>query len=585
MVGLAYKVLTIPVAGKSVPCRSYTEIGGIMFSRRSRRWLTFGLGMALALPVLTPLGKAFAADSTKVDSSKLVKADSAKKDTVKKDTAAAAAPAAVAAPAAPAAPTPDRNGSKTGDINSIPAAKAGAPTLLELENAVGHNIIATNFVWTLIAGFLVMFMQAGFALVETGFCRGKNASHTMFMNFTVYFLGMAGFFFTGYALMMGNCAGASTLGGTPTMNGAFSINLLGKPFQLFGTKGFFLMGDAYDVGAITLFLFQMVFMDTAVTIPTGAMAERWKTTNFVLFSFFMSMFVYPIYGNWVWGNGWLAKLGTNFGLGHGHVDYAGSSVVHMVGGVAALAGAYVLGPRIGKYTRDGKPNAIPGHHIPMAILGTMILGFGWFGFNAGSSLAGNDLRISIVATNTMLASSSGGMFSMLYMYILTKKFDPSMTVNGFLAGLVAITAPCAFVNPVSAFIIGAVSGVLVILAAFFIERKLKIDDPVGAIAVHGCNGAWGVLSLGLFADGTYGDGWNGVSGTVKGLFYGDASQFAAQCIGVLTNFVWVFGCFFIFFKVCDVIWGIRVDKETEVEGLDIPETGVLAYNDFTVSKS
>jgi len=322
-----------------------------------------------------------------------------------------------------------------------------------------------------------------------------------------------------------------------------------------------------------------------VTIPTGAMAERWKTTNFVLFAFFMSMFVYPIYGNWVWGNGWLAKLGSNFGLGHGHVDYAGSSVVHMVGGVAALAGAYVLGPRIGKYTRDGKPNAIPGHHIPMAILGTMILGFGWFGFNAGSSLAGNDLRISIVATNTMLASSSGGMFSMLYMYILTKKFDPSMTVNGFLAGLVAITAPCAFVNPVSAFIIGAVSGVLVILAAFFIERKLKIDDPVGAIAVHGCNGAWGALSLGLFADGTYGDGWNGVTGTVKGLFYGDASQFAAQCIGVLTNFVWVFGTFFIFFKVCDVIWGIRVDKETEVEGLDIPETGVLAYNDFTVSKS
>jgi ammonium transporter, Amt family len=550
---------------------------------QQRRWFAG----ALALTMFLGSGAMAATDSAaKKDS---VPAATAQ-DSVKKDSAAA--PAAdtaksAAAPAAvtPAAPVPDPNGSNTGDINAITAAKAGEPTLTEIGNAVGHNIVASNMVWTLVAGFLVMFMQAGFALVETGFCRGKNASHTMFMNFSVYFLGMTGFFICGYALMMGNCAGVSALGGTATMTGAFSIDLLGKPFQLFGTKGFFLMGDAYDVGAITLFLFEMVFMDTAVTIPTGAMAERWKTTNFVLFSFFMSMFVYPIYGNWVWGNGWLAKLGTNFGLGHGHVDYAGSSVVHMVGGVAAFAGALVLGPRIGKFTKDGKPNAIPGHHIPMAILGTMILGFGWFGFNAGSSLAANDLRISIIATNTMLASASGGVASMIYMYVLSKKFDPTMVVNGFLAGLVAITAPCAFVNPVSAFVIGAIAGVLVIVSCFFIERTLKIDDPVGAISVHGVNGAWGVLSLGLFADGTYGDGWNGVAGPVKGLFYGDASQFAAQCVGTLTNFVWVFGTFFIFFKVCDVIWGIRVSKETEVEGLDIPETGVLAYNDFTVAKS
>lgn len=545
------------------------------------------LAGAVALAILLSGTAWSAADTTKKDTAKVAasmdtvkkdtgKKDSAKIDTVAKDTAKAAAPSI---------PVPDPNGSATGTANDVAAKIAGKPTLEEVASDLGHAKIAINFVWTLFAGFLVMFMQAGFALVETGFCRAKNASHTFFMNFAVYFLGMTGFFICGYAFQMGNAAGATTLGGLATMNSAFSIDLFGKPFQLFGTKGFFLMGDAYDVGAVTMFLFQMVFMDTAVTIPTGAMAERWKTSNFVLFAFFMSMFVYPLYGNWVWGNGWLAQLGKNFGLGHGHVDYAGSSVVHMVGGVAALAGAIVIGPRLGKYTKDGKANAIPGHHIPMAILGTMILAFGWFGFNAGSSLAGNDLRIGIVAVNTMLASASGGCAAMAYMYILTKKWDPSMTINGFLAGMVAITAPCAFVTPIAAFFIGAVSGILVILAAFFVERKLKVDDPVGAIAVHGVNGAWGVLSLGLFADGTYGDGLNGISGTVKGLFYGDASQFAAQCVGVATNVVWVFGTFYAFFKITDLIWGIRVSQEVEIEGLDLPETGIPAYNDFTVHRS
>ena len=541
-----------------------------------RQWIAG----AIVLPMILSMGAFAAPDSTaKKDSmpGMAMSKDTAKKDTAKKDTATAAAPAAVA--------KPDPNGGATGGAGDVTAKIVGKPTLEEIAADYGHTKIALNIVWTLLGGFLVMFMQAGFALVETGFCRAKNASHTFFMNFAVYFLGMTGFFICGYALQMGNSAGVASLGGLSTMNSAFSIDIFGKPFQLFGTKGFFLMGDSYDVGSITMFLFQMVFMDTAVTIPTGAMAERWKTSNFILFAFFMSMLVYPIYGNWVWGNGWLAKLGTNFGLGHGHVDFAGSSVVHMVGGVAALAGAIVLGPRIGKYTKDGKANAIPGHDIPMAILGTMILAFGWFGFNAGSSLAGNDLRIGVVAVNTMLASASGGVVSMAYMYVLTKKWDPTMTVNGFLAGMVAITAPCAFVTPIAAFFIGAVSGILVIVAAFFIERKLKIDDPVGAIAVHGCNGAWGVLSLGLFADGTYGDGWNGVAGPVKGLFYGDASQFVAQIVGTATNFIWVFGTFYIFFKVTDKIWGMRVSQETEVGGLDIPETGVLAYNDFSIHNS
>src|SRR5258707_6758612 len=243
----------------------------------------------------------------------------------------------------------------------------------------------------------------------------------------------------------------------------------------------------------------MIFMNTTTTIYTLTMAELWKLKSFLIYAFFISMFVYPIFGNWVWGGGWLATLGTNFGLGHGHVDFAGSSVVHLVGGAAALAGAIVLGPRIGKYGKDGSVNALPGHNIPMAIIGTFILAFGWFGFNPGSTLAGTDLRISVIAVNTMLASASGAFFAMMYMWIKFKKPDPGMIANGMLAGRVAITAPCAFVNATSAVIIGAVAGILVVVAVFFIDQKLKIDDPVGAISVHWVNGLWGILSLGLFA--------------------------------------------------------------------------------------
>ena len=473
----------------------------------------------------------------------------------------------------------DPGGTKTGTIKDVPAVKVGEPTLGEVADAVGHSKVALNIVWTLLTGFLVMFMQAGFAMVETGFTRAKNVAHTMGMNFLVYAIGLIGFYICGFAIMFGGVGSVAALGGTPGLTNEVTINLFGKAFGIFGTKGFFLNNGVYDVGVYTLFLFQMVFMDTTCTIPTGAMAERWKFTPFMIYAFFISMFVYPLFGNWVWGGGWLATLGANFGIGHGHVDFAGSSVVHLVGGVAALAGALVLGPRTGKYNKDGTSNAIPGHNIPMAIIGTFILAFGWFGFNPGSTLAGNDLRIAVVATNTMIASGAGALFATLYMKFRYGKPDPSMMANGLLAGLVAITAPCAFVNASTAFLIGAVSGVLVVVAVFFIDQKLRIDDPVGAIAVHGVNGAWGVLSLGLFADGTYGDGWNGVAGPVKGLFYGDSGQFLAQTIGTLVCIVFVFIAMFSFFKIQDKFFGgIRSSKEDEIGGLDMPEMGVIGYD-------
>lgn len=471
----------------------------------------------------------------------------------------------------------DPSGASTGTIKDVPAASAGKPTITEIGDTVGHNKIAINIVWTLITGFLVMFMQAGFAMVETGFTQAKNVAHTMAMNFMIYALGILGFWICGFAFMFGGVGSIAALGGTPGLTHEITVHLFGKDFGIIGAAGYFLNSSVYDVGVFTLFLFQMVFMDTTATIPTGAMAERWKFKAFMVYGFFISMFVYPIFGNWVWGGGWLATLGTNFGLGHGHVDFAGSSVVHMVGGVAALAGAIVIGPRVGKYTKEGKVNTIPGHNIPMAIIGTFILAFGWFGFNPGSTLAGTDLRISVVAVNTMLASASGAFLATLYVWLKYKKPDPGMMANGMLAGLVAITAPCAFVNATSAIIIGAVAGILVVVSAVYIDQKLKVDDPVGAVAVHGVNGLWGVLALGLFADGSYGDGWNGVPGKVTGLFYGNAGQFFAELIGGLTCFVFVFAVMYVFFKVCDKIVGLRVKEADEVAGLDIPEMGVHGY--------
>lgn len=473
----------------------------------------------------------------------------------------------------------DPSGTATGGIGDVTAATAGHPTMNELAAQVGHNKIGINFVWTLITGFLVFFMQAGFALVETGFTRAKNAAHTMAMNLMVFLVGAIGYYLVGFALQFGGVGAIGALGGTAPLTKEFAINGWG----LFGHAGFFLTsGGTYDVGVFTLFLFQMVFMDTAVTIPTGAQAERVKFSAVVIGSFFISMLLYPVFGNWVWGGGWLAQLGAKLGLGHGVVDFAGSGVVHAIGGAAALASAIVLGPRIGKYTKDGKVNVFPGHDVPMAILGTIILFFGWFGFNPGSTLAGTDLRISVVAVNTMLAGAVGGFVSMMVMWILYKKPDPSMMCNGALAGLVAITAPSGFVNVNSAVLIGAVAGVLVVASVLFIDRKLKIDDPVGAISVHFVNGLWGILATGIFADGTYGSGWNGVAGNVSGLLYGNPGQFAAQLIDVGVILVWGVGLSFIFFKLLHATMGMRVKPEDEVAGLDIPEMGMLAYPDFVL---
>ncbi len=494
-----------------------------------------------------------------------------------------------ATPSADARAKGDPDGSLTGNVSDIGVndAKKGL-TFSDILNQIGQNKIAVNFVWTLITGYLVMFMQLGFALLETGLCRAKNANHTMMMNMVVYGVGMLAYWIIGFSIQMGGVGGVANLGGAPTLVNEFAFTLFGKPFGLFGRNGFFLMHNGtYDVAVMVLFLFQMVFMDTGATIPTGAAAERWKFAGFIPSSFLFAAFTYPLFANWAWGGGWLANLGTNFGLGKGYVDFAGSGVVHAVGGMSALAIAMILGPRIGKFSGTGKPHAILAHDLVLVITGCLILAFGWFGFNPGSTLGASgsgNLRIGSIAVNTMLASASGMMSAMFYMWIQYRKPDASMTGNGFLAGLVAITAPCAFVNPVAAVIIGFLAGLLVCVSVAYVERSLKIDDPVGAVSVHGACGIWGVISVGLFADGksNYGGAWNGVNGSVTGLFYGDSGQLVAQLIGVSALIGFVFTLSFVFNLLIDLVVGQRVSARSELEGLDLPEMGSLCYPEFEI---
>jgi Amt family ammonium transporter len=442
------------------------------------------------------------------------------------------------------------------------------------------NPVTLNIAWVLLTGFLVVVMQAGFALVETGLTRAKNVAHTMTMNVMIYSVGTLGFWICGFALMYGGHGAPARLGGTDELLPTeYGLHLFGRELGLFGASGFFLAGQSLHTGLLALFLFQLMFLDTAATIPTGALAERWKFLSFVIYGFFMSMVLYPIYGNWVWGNGWLARLGVNFGLGHGHVDFAGSSVVHLVGGLAALMGVIQLGPRVGKYRPSGTPNPLPAHNVPMYMLGTLLLAFGWFGFNTGSTLSATDPNIARIAVNTALSSAAGAFASMCYMWTRYKKPDPSFLCNGMLAGLVAITASCAYVKPWAAVLIGAVSGNLVVLSCLFLERNLRIDDPVGCVSIHATNGIWGMLALGLFADGTYAPtaDFNGVPGNVTGLLYGNGSQLVAQCIGIMACVAWVVPLAYGFFWVVGRLVGNRVNVQVELLGLDVPELGAIGY--------
>jgi ammonium transporter, Amt family len=494
--------------------------------------------------------------------------------------------------AAAKAPTPadlakgDPGGVITGTIADVTVADAKAgPTLADAGNQIGQNKVAINFVWTLVCGFLVMFMQAGFAMVESGLTRVKNANHTYMMNFFVYGCGLLAYWVLGFAIQMGGAAGNANLGGLNPLNAEHTISLFGKTWGLFGQTGYFLAGSSYDVGVMVIFLFQMVFMDTALTIVTGACAERWKFITFAVSSLIMGALTYPLYANWAWGGGWLSQLGTNLGLGKGYADFAGSGVVHAVGGLTGLAVCLIVGPRIGKFNRDGSANPFIGHDISAVLIGCFILAFGWFGFNPGSTLgaaSNGNLRIGGIAVATMLAGCTGTFGAILYMWITKGKPDASMSGNGLLAGLVAITAPSGFVSAPGAAIIGLIAGLLVCVSVSFVENVLKVDDPVGAISVHGTNGLWGVLSVGLFADGTsnYGGSWNGVTGSVTGLFYGDASQLAAQLVGISTLIGVVFTLSFAINMVLEYTIGQRVSAQTELEGLDIPEMGQLGYPEF-----
>ncbi|GBE40224.1 MAG TPA: ammonium transporter [Nitrospirae bacterium] len=409
-------------------------------------------------------------------------------------------------------------------------------------NAEAIKTVQTNadFLWTLVAAFMVFFMQAGFAMVEAGFTRAKNAVNIIMKNLMDMSLGAIAYWAIGFALM-------------------FGVSKTGW----FGTTGFFLSDYVADKDPWTLafWMFQVVFAATAATIVSGAMAERTKFISYLIYSVVISGLIYPIFGSWAWGSlykgsGWLEGLGF--------IDFAGSTVVHSVGGWAALAGAIVIGPRIGKYV-NGKAKAIPGHSITIGALGVFILWFGWYGFNAGSTTAANT-DTALIAVNTTLAACAGAFGAMVISWIKFKKPDATMTLNGTLAGLVGITAGCANVLPGSAILIGLLAGVIVVFAVIFIDQTLKVDDPVGAISVHGVCGAWGTLAAGLFNAG-------GVTLKIVGV----------QLLGIGAAFLWVFPTAFVLFKLIDKTIGLRTSPEEELEGLDIGEHGLVAYPDFQVN--
>ncbi|MBD3374243.1 ammonium transporter [candidate division KSB1 bacterium] len=413
--------------------------------------------------------------------------------------------------------------------------------LSQIADDLQNNI---NIVWTSIAAFLVFFMQAGFAMVESGFTRAKNTINIMMKNLMDFSIGTVAFFLIGFGLMFG------------ATNGLFGTTH-------FLAKGIDVMGKDWEW---TFLIFQTVFAGTAATIVSGAMAERTKFVGYIAYSVFICGLIYPIFGSWAWGSllaggGWLENIGFT--------DFAGSTVVHSVGGWLALAGAIVLGPRYGKYGPDGQARAIPGHNIAIASLGVFILWFGWFGFNPGSTTFG-DGDIGRIAVTTNLAAAGGAITALFTSWALFKKPDGSMALNGALAGLVAITAGCANVSPVGALLIGLFAGIIVVYSVLFIDRVLKVDDPVGAVSVHGVCGAFGTLAVGLFA----------VDG---GLFYGGGLELLGiQALGVGAAFVWAFGLGLVLFKIISATVGLRVSEQEELQGLDINEHGMEAYSGFQI---
>lgn len=409
---------------------------------------------------------------------------------------------------------------------------------------------AVNFVWTLVAAALVFFMQAGFALLATGLTRAKNAVNILTKSYMDFCIGALAFWAFGFALLMG---GSGLAPGLETGS------------ALVGLSGFFLSGQADDVRTMVLWIFHMVFAATAATIVAGAMAERTRLPAYLAYSFLVSAVVYPIYGHWMWGGGWLATLP----LGVGARDFAGSGVVHTIGGLLGLVGAAMVGPRAGKFNADGSPNTIPGHNMAYVAVGTFILFFGWFGFNAGSTLAATDLRISVITVNTFLAGATGAVVALYLGLIRTGKGGLLAACNGSLAGLVAITAPCAYVAPWAAVLIGGVGALVMLWAAGFVERRLRVDDPVGAVAVHAGAGLWGLLAVGILSDGTYGG--------VRGLLFGGVGQLAAQAIAALAAVGWAVVAGAVMFGLIRMRIGLRVTAAEEATGLDLPEHGQEAY--------
>ena len=417
----------------------------------------------------------------------------------------------------------------------------GVASIFAQELTMAEVSAALDMIWLVVAAALVFFMQAGFAMVETGLTRAKNASNILMKNLMDFSVGALAYWAIGWALMYGSSAGG-----------------------FIGTDQFFLAGA--ESATYRDWFFQVVFAATAATIVSGAMAERTKFSGYLLYSIFVSGLIYPISGHWIWNGGWLAQLGFH--------DFAGSTVVHSVGAWAAMVGAIVLGARRGKYVKVNgqvKVKAIQGHSMPLAALGVFILWFGWYGFNAGSTLSGSDSDIAWVATTTTLAAGAGAIAAMFTSWIWFKKPDPSFSLNGALAGLVGITAGTWVINPVGAVIVGAIAGVIVVLSVEFFDKVLHIDDPVGAISVHGVVGAWGTLAVGLFGD---------LEKIGSGLARG--GQIGVQLLGIVAVFAWVVVTALILFGILKAAKVLRVDEKEELQGLDISEHGAESYSGFQV---